>query len=91
MREYREKEDLTERKIQEMLKGENNGKGWEGDLWLRKLVENQDILYLDRNIIAEMVSGIQIFEEGNIIINYNFKGPAAADNLRPTEEMILER
>lgn len=90
-REYREKEDLTERKIQEMLKGENNGMGWEGDLWLKKLVENQDILYLDRNIIAEMVSGIQIFEEGNIIINYNFQGPAAADNLRPTEEMILER
>lgn len=42
--------------------------------WLKKLLEKREIEHLDRDIVVEMVSEIQVYENRKIKIIYNFSG-----------------
>jgi DNA invertase Pin-like site-specific DNA recombinase len=70
-KEYSEKEKILTNKIDALLKVENNQNVMESE-WVKRLLELNQINELDRDIIAELVKKVEIWEDQSIDIYYNF-------------------
>lgn len=72
--DYLKKEELYSKQIEalEKKKKEDIIEDVFETPWLKKLLEMKDIEALDRDIVVEMISEIQVYEKRKIKITYNF-------------------
>lgn len=78
--DYRKKEGLYKKQA-ETLEGKIKGGAEENVFetpWLKRLLEMKDIEKLDREVIAEMVDQIVVYENSKIKIRYNFANESEA-------------